>query len=255
MRSVARSAVVLSVSAALGIGLCACGMGSGTAPTTTKAAATRPRTTAPTTTTVPDTTTTTVPDTTTTTVRDTTTTLPSNPAGALPQTTALPTSSSSQFESEMRDLWSAVKSGSFVQAMPAFFPEAAYAQLKALADPTSDWRWRLVADFELDVAAAHDYLGSAAATADFVGVYVAADEAAWITPGYCYNSIGYWHAPAARLVYTVSGVEQSIGIASLISWRGEWYVVHLGAVLRSSDTGMVDDPEEGEGTFAPAGGC
>jgi hypothetical protein len=41
----------------------------------------------------------------------------------------------------------------------------------------------------------------------------------------------------------------------MISWRGEWYVVHLGAVLRSSNQGVVDDPEIGPGTSAPSTTC
>ena len=47
----------------------------------------------------------------------------------------------------------------------------------------------------------------------------------------------------------------SIGIASLISWRGRWYVVHLGAVLRSGQAGVVDQPADGPGTPGPPGGC
>lgn len=141
--------------------------------------------------------------------------------------------------------------------MKAFFPEAAYVQAKAIGDPSGDWAYRLVADFRLDLSAAHRYIFSSpkAKSARLVGVLVAQDEVAWIPPGYCYNAIGYWHAPGVRLVYDQNGSEHSIGIASLISWRGQWYVVHLGAVLRSSDTGIVDAPSPGTGTFAPAGGC
>jgi hypothetical protein len=53
----------------------------------------------------------------------------------------------------------------------------------------------------------------------------------------------------------VNGQLQSIGIASLISWRGQWYVVHLGAVVRGTTTGIVDDPAPGTGTTGPPGGC
>jgi hypothetical protein len=48
---------------------------------------------------------------------------------------------------------------------------------------------------------------------------------------------------------------RSIGIASLISWRGRWYVVHFGAVLRTGATGLVDQPAAGPGVPGPAGGC
>ena len=55
----------------------------------------------------------------------------------------------------------------------------------------------------------------------------------WVPPGACYNSIGYWHVPGARVVYERGGATRSFGIASLISWRGDWYLVHLGAYSRN----------------------
>ena len=57
------------------------------------------------------------------------------------------------------------------------------------------------------------------------------------------------------MVYTEAGVTRSFGIASLISWRGEWYVVHLGAVVRSGGGGVVLDPESGAGRSAPSSTC
>jgi hypothetical protein len=91
--------------------------------------------------------------------------------------------------------------------------------------------------------------------ARLVRVIVAGYDAAWVYPGICDNSIGYWHVSGARVVYREHGQERSFGIASLISWRGVWYVVHFGAVLRSAVTGIVDDPEIGPGVPGPAGGC
>jgi hypothetical protein len=176
--------------------------------------------------------------------------------GTLPQTTAFPSATAPQFDAEMRDLWRGIVSGSLAAAMPSFFPRTAYLQVKAVADPGADYQDRLVAEFGLDLAASHDYLGAGAAGARLVRVEVASSEATWIDPGGCYNRTGYWHAPGARLVYEEGGVQRSIGIASLISWRGTWYVVHLGAVLRpASGGGVVDDPAAGSGTLPPPGGC
>jgi len=209
-------------------------------------------------------TTTTVATTTTTTLAPTTTTLAplrTNPAGALPQTDTaagpIPSAATAQFHTEMDDLWQGILTDSLPTAIWAFFPEAAYDQLKAIADPDADWRDRLVAEFAEDLAAAHDYVMASPDGRDARLLYVAVDtaEVAWIPPGYCYNSIGYWHAPGVRLVYEQDGATRSIGIASLISWRGQWYVVHLGAVLRPGPGGFVDAPSPGQGQFAPAGGC
>jgi hypothetical protein len=173
-------------------------------------------------------------------------------AGALPQTSAFPSTSSVAFRDAMTDLWLAVTADNARFALPAFFPEAAYTQLKAIAYPEADWQYRLWYDFALDVRAAHGLL---APGARLVRVIVPADEAAWVYPGACYNSIGYWHVGGARVVYTEHGQERSFGIASLISWRGVWYVVHFGEVLRPVVTGVVDEPAVGPGIPGPPGGC
>jgi hypothetical protein len=172
-------------------------------------------------------------------------------AGSLKQTQAFPSTKSVAFRNAMQDLWLAVTTGKSRFALPAFFPEAAYEQLKAIAYPASDWQYRLWYDFTLDITAAHELLGRGA---KLVKVIVPNQYAVWVPPGYCYNSIGYWHAPGARVVYREDGQLRSFGIASLISWRGDWYVVHFGAVLRSGG-GEVDDPTVGEGYTGPPGGC
>jgi hypothetical protein len=173
-------------------------------------------------------------------------------AGALPQTRALPGTDSAAFRNAMADLWLAVTTGNPRFSRPAFFPEAAYEQLKAIPYPAADWQDRLWYDFALDVGAAH---GLVARSARLVRVIVPESEAAWVYPGACYNTIGYWHVGGARVVYTEHGQERSFGIASLISWRGVWYVVHFGEVLRPVVTGVVDQPAVGPGIPGPPGGC
>ena len=177
------------------------------------------------------------------------------PPGRLHQTRTLPSAHTRVFRAEMTDLWAAVVSGQARLAAQAFFPLAAYTQVKAIADPAADWHSRLFGDFALDVAAAHRFLGPGARHAALVRVLVPSEGAAWINPGACYNAVGYWHVGGARLVYRQHGQVRSIGIASLISWRGRWYVVHFGAVLRAGDGGVVDAPATGPGVPGPAGGC
>jgi hypothetical protein len=201
---------------------------------------------APTTsTTVPATTTTVPPTTTTTTTGD----------GSLPQTGDFPSTATPQFTAQMDALWNGIVSNSVATAMPAFFPEAAYLQLKTIGAAQSDFEDRLVGDYGLDIGAAHALLGADAAQAQFVGVSVPASYGHWVTPGVCDNDVGYFEVPNARVVYQVAGQTRSFGIASMISWRGQWYVVHLGAVLRSGSQGEVDDPETGPGSSAASSTC
>jgi hypothetical protein len=177
------------------------------------------------------------------------------PPGRLHQTRAFPSPHSSAFRAEMTDLWAAVVTGRARLGGQAFFPLTAYTQVKAIADPAADWHSRLFGDFRLDVAAAHHFLGRGASQTQLLRVIVPSAQAAWINPGVCANGVGYWHVAGARLVYRQHGQVRSIGIASLISWRGRWYVVHFGAVLRSGGSGIVDTPAAGPGVPGPPGGC
>ena len=181
-------------------------------------------------------------------------TLPQTP-GTLPQTAAVPSADTRTFSAEMLALWRGIRTDSVRQALPAFFPEAAYAQLKGIANPGGDWQGRLVADYRLDIGAAHGLLGPHAAQARLMTVQVPASNAHWIRPGVCDNTVGYWEVPNTRVVYRSAGEIRSFGIASMISWRGVWYVVHLGAVLRSAAAGVVDDPAVGPGASAYSSTC
>jgi hypothetical protein len=155
----------------------------------------------------------------------------------------------------MAVLWKGIRTDSVRAALPAFFPERAYAQVKQIADPQGDWTDRLVGDYALDIGAAHALLGSNPAAAHLLAVQVPQSYAHWVPPGACYNGVGYYEVPNARVVYRQAGEVRSFGIASMISWRGVWYVVHLGAILRSTAAGVVDDPSSGTGESAPSSTC
>ena len=176
--------------------------------------------------------------------------------GRLPQTNVLPGAHSARLQALAAALWEGIRSGDAAPARSAFFPLTAYQQLKSIEDPTADWHDRLLREYELDIAAAHALLGSGAAGAKLLEVRVPIQYAHWVQPDVCYNSIGYYEVPNARIVYRVDGVVRSFGIASMISWRGQWYVVHLGAVLRTTTgRGVVDDPATGPGASAYSSTC
>ncbi len=154
----------------------------------------------------------------------------------------------------MRALWRGVRTNSLHAALPAFFPAAAYAQVKAISDPHADWAERLVRTFGLDIAAAHGLLSAGGAHASLIRVDVPSEFAHWVAPGACYNQVGYYELPNARVVYRDAGVVRSFGIASMISWRGVWYVVHFGAVT-GDVSGTVNAPSTGPGTSTPSSTC
>ena len=155
----------------------------------------------------------------------------------------------------MRALWEGVRRGSALGALYSFFPLPAYEQVKAIGDPRADYNSRLLGEYALDIHAAHALLGSDAGAAQLVGTIVPQGYVHWVPPGACYNRLGYYEVPNSRVVYRVGQSVRSFGIASMISWRGTWYVVHLGAVTRSGSAGTVDDPSEGPGTPLPSLTC
>jgi hypothetical protein len=160
-------------------------------------------------------------------------------------------------QNRMRTLWSAIVAESPSQGRQVFFPASAYLKMKTgvLPNPAGDFTWRLIAFFNLDLVAYHAHLGTTPAATKLIAVESDPSLATWIPPGACENTIGYWHLPGTRLVYEVDGRISSVRVASLISWRGVWYVVHLGPNPRPSNVGTVDDPEVGPGVPGPGGGC
>jgi hypothetical protein len=174
--------------------------------------------------------------------------------GTLPQTDVRP-GFGRVFDAQMRTLWVAIVGASRRIGRTVFFPEAAYRQLKAIPDPSADYISRLRALFDLDIGAYHAHLATRPASARLVDVEADPALAQWIPPGACENSIGYWHLPGTRLVYLTGARRYSVGVFSLISWRGIWYVIHLGPNPRAVNVGMLDDPQVGPGVAGPGGGC
>lgn len=158
--------------------------------------------------------------------------------------------------SRMSTLFHDIALDSLPQAEKVFFPESAYVTMKTgqIPSPDTDYVDRLIGFLRLDLGAYHATLFSRGPST-FLGINVNPADASWIHSGWCENSIGYWHVPGVRLVYRQNKVVRSVAVASLISWRGVWYVVHLGPNPRPRDVGIVDAPTRGPGVPGPAGGC
>ena len=167
---------------------------------------------------------------------------PSIDPGTLPQTKVMPTDTDPQFTAGVNALWQGIVDDNPKEAMPFFFPKSAYLQVKALSDAGSDYENRLIGFYKLDIHAAHQLLGSGAKDAKLVGVSVPAKAAEWILPGVEENKLSYYRVYGSRLTYTENGRTKSFGLFSLISWRGEWYVVHFGPNPRPKPIGVVYQP-------------
>lgn len=149
--------------------------------------------------------------------------------GRLPQTGQLPSASDPAFAARLADLVRAVASGDPAVARPAFFPLAAYLQVKAIADPEHDYDTRLIPDFDQDVRALHAELDPQAAPARLAYAEVP-DTAVWVRPGVEYNKGSYWRVYGSTVHLEEGGRPHYFTVASMISWRGQWYVVHLSSI-------------------------
>ena len=166
----------------------------------------------------------------TTTTVPATTTAPTSDPGALPQTDEKPTASTATFTAGVNGLWEAIRQDKAELGVPFFFPESAYLQVKAINDPATDYQQRLIANYEEDIHTLHAQLGANASSAQLTGIDVPNDQAVLVQPGEESNKLSYWRVYDTTMRYTVDGQAGSFPVTSLISWRGEWYVVHLGAI-------------------------
>jgi hypothetical protein len=160
----------------------------------------------------------------------TATTAATTDAGSLPQTTDEPVASGAMFDAGVQGLWNAIVTDDPASAMPFFFPKSAYLQVKAISDPASDYDHRLIANYEQDIHSLHAQLGTNAGGAHLDGIDVPAAQAVLVQPGEESNKLQYWRVYGTTLRYTLDGTSGTMPVTSLISWRGEWYVVHLGAI-------------------------
>jgi hypothetical protein len=146
----------------------------------------------------------------------------------LPQTEVRPTLDSPSFKRRLELLVSAIAEDQPDTATPAFFPQIAYAQVKAIKDPNRDWERRLQAAFARNIHEYHKQLGSDPQSLRLVRLEVPEAKVKWMKPGAEGNRVGYFRVTRSKLVVAkADGKEVSLDLTSLISWRGEWYVVHL----------------------------
>lgn len=150
--------------------------------------------------------------------------------GKLPQTRDRPALSNDALRARFEGLWRAIVDDDPLQADPFFFPLAAYEQVKDVAKPAADWRFRLHAAYARDIHDLHAQLAHRGPDVVFVGGVIPSERARWVEPGEEYNKLGYYRVFGSELRYRTAGRDHSFRIASLISWRGEWFVVHLNAV-------------------------
>ncbi|WP_394850323.1 hypothetical protein LZC95_23055 [Pendulispora brunnea] len=145
---------------------------------------------------------------------------------SLPQTHDRPNTDAA-FDARVRALFDGIVNDDPDRAMPFFFPLAAYQQVKAIATPERDWKRRLVANYVRDIHALAQNLKELGPDARFARVEVPR-QARWVEPDEEYNRIGYYRVYGTQIFWTSrDGKEHAVRISSMISWRGQWYVVHL----------------------------
>lgn len=146
----------------------------------------------------------------------------------LPQTEDRPSAQSPALERRLELLVRAIAEDKPEVALPSFFPVEAYSQVKAIAKPAQDWKRRLVAAFERNIHEYHRQLGADAPSLRLLRIEIPEPKVKWMKPGAEGNRVGYFRVLRSKLfVANAEGAEKALEVTSMISWRGEWYVVHL----------------------------
>ncbi len=146
----------------------------------------------------------------------------------LPQTEEKPTPSSASLRRRLELLVEAIVNDEPALALPCFFPVEAYSQVKAIKEPERDWRQRLVSAFERNIHEYHRKLRPVGSGVRLLRVEIPETKVKWMKPGSEGNRVGYHRVLRSKLVVaTAQGDELPLELTSMISWRGEWYIVHL----------------------------
>jgi hypothetical protein len=146
----------------------------------------------------------------------------------LPQTEDKPTIASAAFQKRAELLFKAIATDDASIAAPTFFPKQAYVLVKDIPHAEKDWDARLWTLFKRDIHEYHGLLGKDPDKATYDGV--TSDEAhlKWMAVGSEGNKLGYWRAFGTLLAFkNAAGQSRKLEVTSIISWRGEWFVVHL----------------------------
>jgi hypothetical protein len=145
----------------------------------------------------------------------------------LPQTEDKPSFESAAFQKRMRLLFEAIQKDDPEIAAPSFFPKIAYVQVKDIPHADGDWKSRLMRAFARDIHEYHKAMKKPE-DAQFIGYKADPKYAKWMAPRAEGNKVGYYRITHTKLQYkNADGKDREMDVTSLISWRGEFFVVHL----------------------------
>lgn len=145
----------------------------------------------------------------------------------LPQTEDRP-ASTPLYEHHEQLLFEAIVKDDPELARPFFFPLVAYEQVKAIAKPSWDWNNRLWKHFVRDIHEYHAKLGDNPEAAVLEHIALREPGIQWMKPHSEGNRLGYFRVTRSRIQgRKANGDPIDLELTSMISWRGEWYVVHL----------------------------
>lgn len=147
----------------------------------------------------------------------------------LPQTDkeTKPSFDSPAWQKRARLLFEAIQKDDPEIAARVFFPKEAYVQVKDIPKPEADWKSRLMRAFKRDIHEYHKAMKKPEA-AEYVGYKADMKHAKWMPERGEGNKVGYYRITHTKLQYkNADGKNRELDVTSLISWRGEWFLVHL----------------------------
>ena len=133
------------------------------------------------------------------------------------------------FEAKAATLLQAIEKNDPELAMPLFFPQEAFRELKAIVKP-DDYYQQLVRWFKEDIAREHERL----VVQDPLKLAgVKAGGCTWKKKGSEANQIPYWSCHKTQLSVQIGSKTETLDIHTRINWGQEWYITHLGPIPKA----------------------
>lgn len=141
-----------------------------------------------------------------------------------PQASAEPRPSPDTAQEAAQRLFQAIVHDDPRRAADAFFPRAAFSQVKAMQKPERYYD-KLYARFVEDIHRLHRDTPELA-QAEFIELMLG-HRGGWVRPGEEGNRLPYWAARHTTLRYRVGDQVRSLEVRVLITWQQRWYIIHL----------------------------
>jgi hypothetical protein len=150
-----------------------------------------------------------------------------DPFAVDPENRQKPDLHSERLDDRARHLLDAIATGEAARGDDFFFPRSPFIPLKDVRDPGRYFD-QLLGAYHRDIRELHK------SRRDWTSVrlvsFALGTTPTWVAPGREYNKIGYYRTFGAKLRWQAGDSSGAIGISTIISYHGRWFITHLAPI-------------------------